>query len=163
MRTRPSGKRLARPIAPVRRIRLGACCTPSSLIPVLHSSERTFPKRAILWRGWTPPRPPPGPATYMVALSTLWRVRPYRWRLLSPTTASCSLATVSQALQLGGRRRRRGQSHNMEVPLRGRRWPPMACRSPQTSSVLLWCAWRPSSSSSSRRGLATVTVIGLGS
>ena len=25
-----------------------ACFTPSSLIPVLHSSERTFPKRAIL-------------------------------------------------------------------------------------------------------------------
>ena len=52
--------------------------------------------------------------------------------------------------------------HNVEVPLRGRRWPPMACRSPQASGVLLWFTWGPSSSSSSQRGLATVTVSGLG-
>jgi hypothetical protein len=31
------------------------------------------------------------PASTMVALSALRRVRPYRWRPLSPTTASCSL------------------------------------------------------------------------
>ena len=29
-----------------------------------------------------------------VALSTLWRVQPYRWRLLSPTTAPSALDTV---------------------------------------------------------------------
>ena len=77
----------------IRRARF----TPSSVIPVGHSSEATSLNSAKLWRAPTPHRSDPGPATYMVALSALRRVRPYRWRPLSPNIASCSLATVSAA------------------------------------------------------------------
>ena len=77
------------------------------------------------------------PASTMVALSALRRVRPYRWRPLSPTTAICSLpeslaeaASWQQAQAL------------MKVTQHG--------------------GWVPSSSSSSQRGLATVTESGLG-
>ena len=130
---------------------------------VSHSSERTFPVRAILRvpflaNGWDPRE-----AQHSWALLTLWRVPSYSQCSQAPSRSREKVRTSLHEWQRGGRRRRRGQSHSEELPLCGRRWPPMACRSPQTSSVLLWCAWRPSSSSSSRRGLATVTVIGLGS
>ena len=98
--------------------------------------------------------------TLRVASAQLFSVRRRRQAVRKKRYAQ---ARSLHEWQRGGRRRRRGQSHSEKLPLRGRRWPPMACRSPQTSSVLLWCAWRPSSSSSSRRGSATVTVIGLGS
>ena len=74
-----------------------AGCTPSSPIPVGHSSKATSLNSAKLCPTPTPHRSDPGPATYMVTLSALRRVRPYRWRPLSPNTASCSLATVSAA------------------------------------------------------------------
>ena len=140
-----------------------ACCTPGRVIPVSHSSERTFPVRAILRvpffaNGWDPRE-----AQHSWALLTLWRVPSYSQCSQAPSRSREKVRTSLHEWQRGGRRSRRGQSHSEELPLRGRRWPPMACRSPQTSSVLLWCAWRPSSSSSSRRGSATVTVIGLGS
>ena len=77
------------------------------MIPVGHSSEATSLNSAKLWRAPTPHRSDPRKATYMVALSALRRVRPYRWRPLSPTTAICSLpeslaeaATWQQALAL---------------------------------------------------------------
>ena len=66
--------------------------TPSSPIPVGHSSEATSLNSAIFWQAPTPHRSDPDPATYMVALSALRRVQPYRWRPQSPTTAICSLA-----------------------------------------------------------------------
>ena len=72
-------------------------CTPSSPIPVGHSSEATSLNSAKLCPTPTPHRSDPGPATYMVALSALRRVRPYRWRPLSPNTAICGLHTVSAA------------------------------------------------------------------
>ena len=68
-----------------------ACFTPSSPIPVGHSSEATSLNSAIFRPTPTPHPSDPDPATYMVALSALRRVRPYRWRPLSPTTAICSL------------------------------------------------------------------------
>ena len=68
-----------------------AGCTPSSLTPVTESSFATFIDVAKLWRAPTPHRSDPRKATYMVALSALRRVRPYRWRPQSPTTAICSL------------------------------------------------------------------------
>ena len=58
------------------------------------SHPRKTQEKRILWLSWTPPRPSPGPATCTVTLSTLWRVLPYRWRLLSPTTAPSALDTV---------------------------------------------------------------------
>ena len=48
-----------------------ASCTPSSVIPVGHSSEATRPNSAKLWRTPTPHPSDPRPATYMVALSAL--------------------------------------------------------------------------------------------
>ena len=84
-----------------------ACFTPSSVIPVGHSSEATSLNSAIFWQAPTPHRSDPRPATYMVALSALRRVQPYRWRPQSPNTAICSLAkslaeaaTWQQALAL---------------------------------------------------------------
>ena len=73
--------------------------TPSSPIPVGHSSEATSLNSAKLCPTPTPHRSDPGPATYMVALSALRRVRPYRWRPQSPqtpNTAICSFIPVSQ-------------------------------------------------------------------
>ena len=55
-----------------------ASCTPSSVIPVGHSSEATRLNSAKLWRTPTPHPSDPRPATYTVTLSTLWRVLPYR-------------------------------------------------------------------------------------
>ena len=71
--------------------------TPSSPIPVGHSSEATSLNSAKLCPTPTPHRSDPGPATYMVALSALRRVQPYRWRSLSPNTALSALDTVSAA------------------------------------------------------------------
>ena len=81
--------------------------TPSSGSPVGHSSKATRANCGILCPTPTPPRPPSGPATCTVTLSTLWRVLPCRWRLLTPITAICSFTTKLQTLQLCGRHRRR--------------------------------------------------------
>ena len=134
-----------------------ARCTPSSVIPVLHSSERTFPKRAILWvpflaNGWEPRE-----AQHSCALLTLWRVRSCSQCSLAPSGSREKVRTSLDEEQLGGRRSRRGQSHSEELPFRGRRRPPTARQSAQASSVLLWLAWRPSSLPSSRPPLVTVT------
>ena len=97
--------RRARRVAGLARDRYDynlASCTPSSVIPVGHSSEATRrrPNSAKLC-----PTPTPHPsdlrptgcqchATCTVTLSTLWRVLPYRLHLLSPTTAPSALDTV---------------------------------------------------------------------
>ena len=67
------------------------------VIPVGHSSEATSLNSAKLCPTPTPHRSDPGPATYMVALSALRRVQPYRWHPQSPNTAICSFITVSAA------------------------------------------------------------------
>ena len=87
-------------------VQLWARFTPSSVIPVGHSSEATSLNSAILCPTPTPHPSDPDPATYMVALSALRRVQPYRWRPQSPNTALSALDTVSQRRQLGSRRRR---------------------------------------------------------
>ena len=53
---------------------LEAGCTPSSVIPVGHSSEATSLNSAILCPTPTPHPSDPDPATYMVTLSALRRV-----------------------------------------------------------------------------------------
>ena len=155
-----------RPDSAVRAWSVEARCTPSSVIPVLHSSERTFPKRAILCvpflaNGWEPRE-----AQHSCALLALRRVHSYPQLSLAPSRSREKVRTSFDEEQLGGRRRRRGQSHNMEVSLLRAvgRAAKMACRSPRalpgvTSARAWWSTRVKSTAKAVTRRPTTVRTV----